>query len=89
MQVARTLRLILRQLTPADASFMLVLLNSQGFIENIGDRGVRTLVQANDYILNGPMKVMPSVVLAFTPSCSRREWIHYWHLRFNQAADAW
>ncbi|WP_413493416.1 GNAT family N-acetyltransferase [Shewanella baltica] len=56
MQVARTPRLILRQLTPADASFMLVLLNSQGFIENIGDRGVRTLVQAKDYILNGPMK---------------------------------
>ena len=56
MQVARSPRLILRQLTPADASFMLVLLNSQGFIENIGDRGVRTLVQAKDYILNGPMK---------------------------------
>lgn len=56
MQVARTPRLILRQLTPADASFMLVLLNSQGFIENIGDRGVRTLVQAKDYIVNGPMK---------------------------------
>ena len=56
MQVARTPRLILWQLTPADASFMLVLLNSQGFIENIGDRGVRTLVQAKDYIVNGPMK---------------------------------
>ena len=56
MQVARTPRLILRQLTTADASFILVLLNSQGFIENIGDKGVRTLAQARSYITDGPMK---------------------------------
>lgn len=55
MQVARTPRLILRQLAPEDASFILVLLNSQGFIDNIGDKGVRTLSDAKAYITNGPM----------------------------------
>lgn len=54
MQVAQTPRLILRQLTPEDASFILVLLNTQGFIDNIGDKGVRTLQDAKDYIANGP-----------------------------------
>lgn len=54
MQVAQTPRLILRQLTPEDASFILLLLNTQGFIDNIGDKGVRTLQDAKDYIANGP-----------------------------------
>ncbi|AVV82672.1 GCN5 family acetyltransferase [Shewanella putrefaciens] len=39
MQVTRTPRLILRHLVPEDASFILVLLNSQGFIDHIGDKG--------------------------------------------------
>ncbi|MCH1930539.1 GNAT family N-acetyltransferase [Shewanella sp. A25] len=56
MQVAQTPRLILRQLTEADASFILVLLNTQGFIDNIGDKGVRSLVDAREYIANGPVK---------------------------------
>lgn len=43
-------RLRLRDVTPADAPFMLELLNSAGFIENIGDRGVRTLEDAQAYI---------------------------------------
>jgi RimJ/RimL family protein N-acetyltransferase len=41
------------QLTPpeaADAAFVLELLNDPGWIENIGDRGVRTLDQARAYI---------------------------------------
>lgn len=33
---------------------MLELLNDPGFIRNIGDRGVRTLEQAQQYILTGP-----------------------------------
>lgn len=56
MQIARTPRLILRHLVPEDASFILVLLNSQGFIDHIGDKGVRTLSDAKGYITNGPMK---------------------------------
>lgn len=54
MQIAQTPRLLLRQLTPDDASFILVLLNTQGFIDNIGDKGVRSLQDAKDYIANGP-----------------------------------
>jgi ribosomal-protein-alanine N-acetyltransferase len=39
----------------ADADFILRLLNEPSFIENIGDRGVRTLEDARAYITNGPM----------------------------------
>ena len=48
--VLETERLVLREVEAADAAFMLALLNSPGFIENIADRGVRTLEQAGDYI---------------------------------------
>jgi RimJ/RimL family protein N-acetyltransferase len=34
---------------------MLALLNEPSFIQNIGDRGVRTLAEASSYILNGPI----------------------------------
>jgi RimJ/RimL family protein N-acetyltransferase len=48
-------RLRLRPLTPEDAPFILELLNEPAFIQNIADKGVRTLEAARDYILNGPM----------------------------------
>jgi len=51
--VIETDRLELRRLTADDAAFMLDLLNQPSFIENIGDRGVRTLEDARGYILNG------------------------------------
>jgi len=53
MIVAETKRLVLRWLTPQDAPFILGLLNDPSFIENIGDRGVRTLDAARDYIEQG------------------------------------
>lgn len=55
MKILETERLILRQLTPEDAEFILELLNEPAFINNIGDRGVRTLDDARIYILSGPM----------------------------------
>lgn len=55
MIVAETDRLILRRLSPADAPFMLELLNDPAFLQYIGDRGVRTLEQARDYVLAGPV----------------------------------
>jgi ribosomal-protein-alanine N-acetyltransferase len=55
MCVIETARLTLRRLTGADARFMLDLLNEPSFIENIGDRGVRTLEQARTYIEDGPV----------------------------------
>jgi [ribosomal protein S5]-alanine N-acetyltransferase len=49
--VLETERLILREVEEADAPFVLELLNSPGFLENIGDRGVRTEDEARAYIV--------------------------------------
>jgi RimJ/RimL family protein N-acetyltransferase len=55
VSVLETDRLTLRQLTNDDAPFILELLNEPSFIQNIGDRNVRTLEDAQAYILNGPV----------------------------------
>jgi RimJ/RimL family protein N-acetyltransferase len=55
MNVLETNRLYLRHLSMADADFILRLLNEPSFIQNIGDRGVRTLEDARAYITNGPI----------------------------------
>lgn len=54
MKVLETQRLFLRHFTLEDAPFILELLNDVGFINNIADRGVRTIADAESYILNGP-----------------------------------
>jgi len=48
-------RMTLRELTEADASFMLKLLNEPSFLRLIGDRGVRTIADARSYPLNEPI----------------------------------
>jgi [ribosomal protein S5]-alanine N-acetyltransferase len=50
-----TSRLELRRLSEDDAPFMLELLNEPSFIRNIGDRGVRTIDEAREYIALGPI----------------------------------
>lgn len=45
-----TRRLVLREVDAGDAPFVLELLNEPSFVANIGDRGVRTVAQARDYI---------------------------------------
>jgi len=55
LKILETERLFLRQFSAADAEFILELLNEPSFIQNIGDRGVRTLADASSYILNGPV----------------------------------
>ena len=50
MIILETERLVLREVTVQDAAFVLDLLNSPGFLDNIGDRGVRTLDEARAYI---------------------------------------
>lgn len=57
MKVLETDRLILRKLTPDDAAFILELLNEPSWIRYIGDKGVRTLEDAKNYIVTGPMKM--------------------------------
>jgi RimJ/RimL family protein N-acetyltransferase len=53
--VIQTQRLALRQLELNDADFILELLNEAAFLQFIGDKGVRTLEDACDYLRKGPM----------------------------------
>lgn len=55
MKSLETERLILRPMNEEDAEFILELLNEPSFIQNIGDRHVRTIDDARLYIVNGPM----------------------------------
>jgi len=54
MTVLETERLLLRELTVDDAEFILTLLNDPAFLRYIGDKKVRNLDDARQYILNGP-----------------------------------
>ena len=53
--VIETARLILRKLTGEDAEFILELLNDPAWLQFIGDKGVRNLADAGNYILQGPV----------------------------------
>lgn len=55
MTVLQTSRLELRELTLADAASMLAVLNDPAFVQFVGDRGVRTLEDAQRYLLEGPI----------------------------------
>jgi RimJ/RimL family protein N-acetyltransferase len=55
MTILETERLHLRRLSTDDAEFILRLLNEPSFIQNIGDRGVRTVDDARGYIVKGPI----------------------------------
>ena len=55
MNILETERLTLRQFTIDDAEFILELVNEPSFIQNIGDRGVRSLEDAVKYIETGPV----------------------------------
>jgi len=48
--IARTARLRLRRLDTGDAAFMFELVNDRSWIDNIGERSVRTLNDARRYI---------------------------------------
>ena len=55
MVVFETDRLVLRRLTVDDSPFILRLLNEPSFLQHIGDRGVRNLADAKQYLLSGPI----------------------------------
>ena len=55
MTVLETERLLLRRMTVDDAEFILTLLNEPSFLRYIGDKQVRNLEDARQYILNGPV----------------------------------
>jgi RimJ/RimL family protein N-acetyltransferase len=53
--ILQTERLKIRKLNLDDAHFIVQLLNSPGWLNYIGDRGVRTEEDAIGYLQNGPM----------------------------------
>ena len=56
MNILETERLILCKLSKGDAAFILKLLNDASFLRFIGDKGVRNLDDARQYILTGPIE---------------------------------
>ena len=55
MLVAETARLRLRTAARGDAAFYLALVNDPGFLEHIGDRGIRSLDDAARALEDGPL----------------------------------
>ncbi len=56
MNLIESDRLVLCKLSINDAPFILELLNDPGWIQFIGDKGIRNIDDACEYILNGPVK---------------------------------
>ncbi len=50
MEILSTERLVISKITLNEASFIRELMNDKDWIQNIGDRGVRTLEDAENYI---------------------------------------
>jgi RimJ/RimL family protein N-acetyltransferase len=57
MKILETERLVLRRLTADDAPFILQLVNEPSWLLHIGDKGVRTLEDARNYIDQGPIEM--------------------------------
>jgi len=55
MKALETERLILRRFTVDDAQFVLTLVNEPSFLRYIGDKKIRNLEDARQYILSGPV----------------------------------
>ena len=54
--VIETERVVLRKFTIDDAAFMLEMLNTPTWLRFIGDRNVKTLEEAENYLLNGNIR---------------------------------
>lgn len=57
MQITETRRLKIRQLSKDDAAFILALVNQPAWLAHIGDKNVHSLVDAENYIINGPVSM--------------------------------
>ncbi len=55
MTILETQRLVVRKISTDDAEFILELLNQPSFLRFIGDKGVRNIADAIQYIQNGPL----------------------------------
>lgn len=61
MKTLVTARLIVRRMSIEDAGFILTLLNEPSWLRFIGDRGVRTIDDAKNYIIQGPVAMYASL----------------------------
>jgi RimJ/RimL family protein N-acetyltransferase len=61
LNVLETDRLRLRRLSLDDAAFILELVNDPSWLRFIGDKGVRTIQDAQSYLLNGPIEMYARV----------------------------
>jgi RimJ/RimL family protein N-acetyltransferase len=55
MLISETERLSINELTVQDAPFVLTLLNTPTWLRYIGDRGIKNIDEARNYLLNGPI----------------------------------
>ena len=60
MKTLVTTRLIVRRMSVADAEFVLALMNEPSWLRFIGDRGVKTIDDARNYIIQGPVAMYAS-----------------------------
>jgi RimJ/RimL family protein N-acetyltransferase len=56
MKIAETERLLISKLSLEDAPFFLELVNSPNWLKYIGDRHLKTVKDAEDYLANGTLK---------------------------------
>jgi RimJ/RimL family protein N-acetyltransferase len=61
MLILQSARLTLRTIDSGDAPFYLNLVNTREFIDNIGDRGIRTLEAAREAIDSGPVAMQTAL----------------------------
>lgn len=54
--IVETNRLLLRRFDISDSSFILKLVNSEGWLQYIGDRNIHSIDDAITYIVDGPLK---------------------------------
>ena len=66
-----TERLILRRLTLDDAALMLAIWNDPAFVNNVGDRGIRTIEQAEAALIEGAFKLYTQY--GYGPYCMMRK----------------
>jgi RimJ/RimL family protein N-acetyltransferase len=57
LEIDGTERLLLRRIDAGDAAFLFRLINDPSWMRYIGDKGVRTLDDAQRYIQNGPLEM--------------------------------
>ncbi len=54
--IFETERLLIREFNIDDVEFIFTLLNTPTWLQFIGDRGVKNIEDAKNYLINGPMK---------------------------------